>query len=158
MDTTHTPQKRADYREILDTPLAPIARKIAVSLLTAHSVKDIQNDTGANRQYIHEATDKPAVTGLTTHAMTKKQEILDQMIVELDNIIDLTPETPLKYSDKLKAIELKAKLSGVTDSNTGDTYNVGIFDLRNATEEELVKELDRIERSKRNIIDVTPIV
>ncbi len=152
---THQP-KRQDYSEILDMPLAPKARRIAVSLLTAKDNAEVQQDTGASERYVHTAMQETGITGLTAGALMQKQQKLDKMLVVLQDIIDKEPETPLKYSDKLKAIELSAKLSGITEDK-GDTYNVGIFDLRNATEEELVKELARIENNKRNVIDVTPL-
>lgn len=161
MDTTqqqtNTHNKGSKYKELLDEPMAETQRKIAISLLTAKSVKEAAEDAGTSTGNIHMSTDESPIVRLSAHAAIQKHEKLDHMLSVLQGIIDKDPETPLKYSDKIAAIKLQAELSGMTSDKQGDTYNVGIFDLRNATEDQLVKELARLNEAKRNVIDVTPI-
>lgn len=157
MDTTQRPRKRANYRKQLDAPLAPVQRKIAASLAIADSVQEVARLSGANTGTVYEAHENSGIMAPSVAAMVKKQKILDSMLVVLDDIISKDAETALKYSDKLKAIELKAQLTGVLDTAKSETTNnTLVLDLRHATEEELLQELAKLEDSRRNVIDVVP--
>jgi MoxR-like ATPase len=69
------------------------------------------------------------------------------------DIMSRDAETPLKHSDKVAAARLLADLKGTNDTKHTVDVNIGVLDLRHASDEELAAELDRLEKEKPVIID-----
>lgn len=157
MDANKEPNNRKKIADILDKPLAPTMRKLAVGMTIAHNLKEAAEDAGTTYHYAHKAGENKAVTGVSAAQLVRNNEKLDKMLTMLEDMIDKDAETPLKHSDKIAAVKLYAEITGAIGKKEGDTYNVGVFDLREATEEQLVNELARIEKQKRNYIDATVI-
>jgi hypothetical protein len=153
-----TPTTRKNYDTLLDAPLAKTRRKIAVSLAVADDIKEGANMAGTSIGNIHMSNDKHILGELTIAGVMQKRKILDKLVDELSKIVDMTPETPLKYSDKLRAIELMGEFTEVTGKKGGEgNITINNFDLRSASESELVQQLDALEKKPGDIIDVTPV-
>lgn len=157
MESNSAAQNRRKVARILDAPLSPTARRIAVSMLDAKSVKEVAEDAGTSEKYVYKAGARGGIMDASAAQIMKKKQELDNILTMLDNILDKDAETPLKYSDKIAAAKLKSEILGATSKKVGDTYNVGVFDLREATEEQLLSELERIERQKREALDAEAI-
>ena len=156
-DTPEQPAKpkRANYKSVLDAPLSNVKRKIAIGLAIADNTKEVARIAGTSEGYAYREGQNELVGSPAGAAVMAKRKILDGLIVVLDDIISREAESALKYSDKLKAIELKAQLTGVLDTAKGETTNnTLVLDLRHATESELLQELAQLEEHKRNVIDV----
>ena len=154
MDKELQTRKNRSYKKILDTPLSVKQRRIAVSMLTAGSVQEVMADAGTCRENIQVSLGREAVGMPTAAVLLAKRAKLDKLLQFCQDIIDKDAETPLKYSDKIAAAKLYAELSGITSEKQGDTFNIGVFDLSQASEADLIRELDTIEERKRNAIDV----
>lgn len=158
MDTntpkTTTPKNRSKYTRQLDSKMAPVQRKVAIAVGIAKDVEEAAKVAGTTPKNIYNANGNEIMQAPSIAQVIQKRVILDNLINELDNIIALNPDAPLKYSDKLRAIELKAQMAGVFDKKEGNTtINIQSFDLRSATEAELVQQLDELEKKPGNVID-----
>lgn len=156
MDTENTEKKpkrvRRNYKQALDVPLAKVQRKVAVALVMENNTKEVAKTAGTGGDYVQQSFSNGAIIGGKVSGMLAQSERLQNLLTELENIIEQQPETPLKYSDKLKAIEIVANLTGLSKETKGDTYTFNKFELSQSTAAELEAELAKIEEAQRSAV------
>lgn len=157
MDKENKRGEYNSYKTLLDGPLSKVKRRIANALTIAETTKEAQTISGAGERFVHKAMQETGLVGATASQLFEKKKIANRLLAELDAIIAKAPEAPLKYSDKLRAIEIRAELSGLGKANEEHTHNTVILDLRQSTEAELLAELASIEERQHSIIDATPV-
>ena len=150
-------RKVTKYSHVFDEPLAKVQRKVATSAVLENDIKGIAKVAGVKPKNVYESHEVEAVRAPTLSKALAQAKILDGLIKELDDIISMQPETALRYSDKLKAIEIKAQFVGLTEKKQDINVNIGVLDLRQATEAELIAELDKLDNKKRSFVDTTTI-
>jgi hypothetical protein len=159
MDTNTTKPKRANYKKILDTNITDKQRKIGVNILNSSNAKEIAKESGVNVNSVYQSLDNPDVVGGRMAIELKKANAMEKILTFCEDILNTEIDTPLKASDKVAAARLYAEISGVMGKEKGDTHvHVGVYDLRNASENELLAELARIEKMRVSAIDSTAIV
>lgn len=151
-----TPHKRKKYTALGNKELKGGQRRMAVTLLDSETLTEATRRAGKSDNNIHRAvTDKAALGPITSKLLSKSAAVAKIEAFCLD-IMSRDAETPLKHSDKVAAARLLADLKGTNDSKHTIDVNIGVLDLRQASDEELAAELDRIEKSNPSVIDVKP--
>ena len=158
MDTNNecakTPEKRRQYKRILDKPLAKKQRRVATTLLDSRTMTEAAQRAGTNEKNIHVVARNEGVRAPIDSKLLSKQAAIAKIEAFCLDIMSREAETPLKHSDKVAAARLLTDIKGVNDTKHTIDVNVGILDLRQASDEELAAELDRIEKSTHSVIDI----
>jgi hypothetical protein len=158
MDKSNKQRERQNYANILDKPLGPKSRRMAITMLEATSAKEVAEGSGASMSSVYKAMENVGIAGASTHVMTEKLKDINKLSTMLTDMLDKEAETPLKHSDKIAAARLYAEIKGITGDNKGSsTVNIGILDLRSASESELLQELALLEEKKHSSIDAKVI-
>lgn len=149
--------KRKNYKKGLDTALTPKQRKVAVTVLEADTLTEAAERAGVDLRTVNNAMQIPGVGAMKVGQLVSRDAAMRKILAVCEDILDSPIEAPIKASDHVAAARLAAEISGVLEEKKGDTYNIGVLDLRQATTAELEAELAKTEAMKAKAIDIEPI-